>query len=110
MVNKAVFLEKTEALRSSKYIGNFEGHNPVHYSILSDDVSKTIVTQALQRLTKSSIDDATIRSLEEHVGWLRHPQIHLGDSLGQGAFSSVYAVTSIRSQDTRKITMPTTLW
>jgi serine/threonine protein kinase len=98
MVNKAVFLEKTEALRSSKYIGNFEGHNAVH-SILPDDLSKAIVKQALQRLKKSSIDDAYIRSKEETVGWLRHPQIHLGDFLGKGAFSSVYAVKYIRSQD-----------
>jgi serine/threonine protein kinase len=55
----------------------------------------------LQRLKKSSIDDAYIRSKEENVGWLRHTQIHLGAYLGKGAFSSVYAVKSIRSQDRR---------
>jgi serine/threonine protein kinase len=99
VLSNDVFLEKSESMRTTKFIGNFPGHED--YSILPDDVARKVVKYANKRLKKALIDESYIEKCETNVGWLRHTQLCLGSCVGTGSFSSVYEVTSITSPDRR---------
>lgn len=99
MVNTDVFLDKTEGLRSSTFIGSFPGVEAT--SLLSEEMAEKVVRHAFSRLEKASVTDESIREQEQKVGWLRHSQISLGECLGKGSFSSVYEIKTIKSPKKR---------
>ena len=99
MVNSDVFLKKTKALRSAKFIGSFQ--DLPHYPVLNDDAAKKVLETATGEIRALFEEHPSLRSGERTPHWLRQTQIRLDACLGNGRFSSVYQIKTIRSEDSK---------
>ena len=84
---------------SRKISGGFDVHR--NSAVLDPDMSRKVVRYARKRMAKSRIDDFVHEDVEK-VPLLKHSQLILGERLGQGSFSSVYAVQAIGSEDSQE--------
>jgi serine/threonine protein kinase len=67
---------------------------------LTEDISRRLVRSATIRLEKSAVMDFVGQNLQ--VDGMVHSQLELGERLGQGSFSSVYEIKSLRSKGQKK--------
>ena len=87
------------AMANSKYIGAFVGNSyqeGLTTCLLGSEQAKW-VRRTAEKLLKQTGSYELYQSTEgADVVKLRHPQIELGDFLGKGSFSNVYAIKSFR--------------
>eukprot|EP00934_Nitzschia_sp_Nitz4_P005490 Nitzschia sp. Nitz4//scaffold292_size23309//2393//3679//NITZ4_008494-RA/size23309-processed-gene-0.11-mRNA-1//-1//CDS//3329546161//5480//frame0 len=67
--------------------------------------AKRLVTRAKRRLAKSGIQDLPCHSERNHTLMVPREEIQLGKVLGEGSFSFVYQVKSIRHQSSDRLVM-----
>lgn len=91
---------------SCLYYGSNSDHFPIHYDsiVLKDEVSIKVLQHAQKRMKKSSIVPyynkyiSSAAKETKDIGEIAHHQIDLGEMLGHGSFSSVFAIQKIRGQ------------
>jgi serine/threonine protein kinase len=85
----------SRAMANSKFVGFFvnQSHKEERATPLLNDDQARRVRRTAEKILKESLSHELYRSTEgTNVTGLRHTQIELGDCLGKGSFSEVYAI------------------
>lgn len=93
----------TTSCSSHSLYGSHSDHFPIHFdsTVLDEEMTAKVLRHATKRMDKSTIVPycESLLPTIKPLGEVAHHQVDLGQMLGHGSFSSVYAIKKIRGLD-----------